>query len=172
MITTLTEPPEVVPAIAKPAVAPRRLGIYPRTDLQRRLVVVSNRIANPRGKTPAGGLAVAVLSALNQAGGVWFGWTGQTIPDTAAAPKIDTFGKVTYATLDLKRQDFEEYYNGFANRVLWPLFHYRTALVDFHRRDLEGYRRVNRQFAEHLQPMLQDQDLVWVHDYHLIPLAE
>jgi trehalose 6-phosphate synthase len=172
MTTILTNPPEVVPAATTPAASPRRIGIYPRTIASRRLVVVSNRIANPRGKTPAGGLAVAVLSALNEAGGIWLGWSGQTTSETPTAPMLDTVGKVTYATLDLKKQDFEEYYNGFANRVLWPLFHFRTALVEFRRRDLDGYRRVNEQFAAHLARMLQPEDLVWAHDYHLILLAD
>ena len=81
-------------------------------------------------------------------------------------------GRSTFATLDLSRQDFDEYYIGYANRVLWPLFHFRSSLVQFSRRNLAGYLRVNRMFARALAPMLLPQDLVWVHDYHLIPLAE
>ena len=56
--------------------------------------------------------------------------------------------------------------------MLWPLFHFRSSLVQFSRRNLAGYLRVNRMFARALAPMLLPQDLVWVHDYHLIPLAE
>jgi trehalose 6-phosphate synthase len=167
--------PPVTAPLRKPGVAraaASRVAVFPRPETQRRLVVVSNRIAKPQGKTPAGGLAVAVLSALNESGGIWFGWSGQTTGEAASAPAIDPVGNVTYATLDLKRQDFEEYYNGYANRVLWPLFHFRTALVEFRRRDLDGYRRVNQQFALHLFPLLKPADLVWIHDYHLIPLAE
>src|SRR6185437_5208438 len=70
------------------------------------------------------------------------------------------------------RQDFDEYYNGFANRVLWPLFHYRPGLIDYQRSDHAGYMRVNRQFAGHLAALLRPTDLIWVHDYHLLPLGD
>ena len=70
------------------------------------------------------------------------------------------------------QRDFDEYYIGYANRVLWPLFHFRSSLVHFSRRNLAGYLRVNRVFARVLAPMLSPEDLIWVHDYHLIPLGE
>src|SRR5690606_18373889 len=63
------------------------------------------------------------------------------------------------------------YYNGFANRTLWPLLHSRLDLVDYARETRAGYRRVNLLFAEKLAPLLRDDDLLWIHDYHLIPLA-
>jgi trehalose 6-phosphate synthase len=68
--------------------------------------------------------------------------------------------------------DYQEYYNGFANRVLWPILHYRLDLAEYSRRDLSGYRRVNAHFAAQLHELLQPDDIVWVHDYHLIPLAK
>src|SRR5262249_27691533 len=102
----------------------------------------------------------------------WFGWNGELVEDAASlAPTIVADGKVTYATLPLPRQDHDDYYVGFANRVLWPLFHFRPSLIEYSRRSQEGYRRVNRRFAETLAPMLDPDDLVWAHDYHLIPLA-
>jgi trehalose 6-phosphate synthase len=162
----------MIPASQQPLSSVRPLRVASRPRAARRLVIVSNRTANPHSKAATGGLAVAVLAALRQSGGIWFGWSGETVADTPGAPTLDTSGSVTYATVDLQRQDFDEYYNGFANRVLWPLFHFRTALVDFKRRDLEGYLRVNEQFATQLTPLLGDTDLVWVHDYHLIPLGE
>src|SRR5690606_38290926 len=60
---------------------------------------------------------------------------------------------------------------GFANRALWPLLHFRLDLVDYDRATREGSRRVNAMFADRLAPMLRDDDTVWVHDYHLIPLG-
>ena len=66
----------------------------------------------------------------------------------------------------------EEYYNGFANRVLWPILHYRLDLAEFARRDLSGYFRVNDHFATELEKVIDDDDLIWVHDYHLIPIAD
>ena len=70
------------------------------------------------------------------------------------------------------KEDHQEYYNGFANRVLWPILHYRVDLAEFSRRDLSGYLRVNDHFARELHKVLKPDDLVWVHDYHLIPLAK
>jgi trehalose 6-phosphate synthase len=137
----------------------------------RRLVVVSNRVALEDGKPDSGGLAVAIRAALENSGGIWFGWSGQVADEAPGEPALVERGPLTCATLDLSRRDFEEYYLGFANRVLWPLFHFRGSLVDYSRRDFAGYLRVNRMFARALAPMLLPQDLVWVHDYHLIPLA-
>jgi trehalose 6-phosphate synthase len=138
----------------------------------RRLVVISNRIAIGAGAAAAGGLAVGISAALRNSGGVWFGWSGDVVDVPSTAPKVMVDGAVTYATVDLARQDYEEYYNGFANRVLWPLFHYRPDLTNFQRADLDGYLRVNRQFAAQLAPLLRPDDLVWVHDYHLLALGD
>src|SRR5438128_8693400 len=76
-----------------------------------------------------------------------------------------------YALMDLTSLDRQEYYNGFANRALWPTMHYRVGLSDFSRADYAGYLRVNRAFAIALAKLVRPSDLVWVHDYHLIPLA-
>jgi trehalose 6-phosphate synthase len=113
-----------------------------------------------------------VLDALRQEGGIWFGWSGKVTEHEPSAPDIFDVGRLTYATLDLSERDHEEYYNGFANRSIWPLFHYRLDLAEFNRRYLAGYQRVNALFANKLMPLLRDDDRVWVHDYHLIPMAE
>ncbi|WP_140634284.1 alpha,alpha-trehalose-phosphate synthase (UDP-forming) [Methylibium rhizosphaerae] len=142
-----------------------------------RLVVVSNRLADPR-KPAAGGLAVALGEALNNTGGLWFGWSGhiaEPAPEGSAPNEAQTHvqqaGDVKLATIDLSRADYDAYYLGYANRVLWPVFHYRLDLADFNPNYLSGYQRVNRLFAQKLMPLLNDDDVVWVHDYHLIPLA-
>ncbi|ABC23285.1 alpha,alpha-trehalose-phosphate synthase (UDP-forming) [Rhodospirillum rubrum] len=137
-----------------------------------RLIVVSNRVALPEDQAGrAGGLAVALREALVSFGGIWFGWSGKVAAQTSDRPRFIEEGPVTYAVLDLGRKDHAQYYNGFANRTLWPLFHYRMGLAEFTRQDYEGYMRVNTVFAEQLQPLLTDDDLIWVHDYHLIPLG-
>ncbi|HET6545540.1 MAG TPA: alpha,alpha-trehalose-phosphate synthase (UDP-forming) [Rhodanobacteraceae bacterium] len=135
-----------------------------------RLVVVSNRVALPK-ETRAGGLASALHAALAERGGLWFGWSGRIAATPSEQPKIERDGPISYALFDLTRQDYETYYLGFANRTLWPLFHFRPDLVDYSRRHLDGYLRVNRLFAERLARLLRPDDQVWVHDYHLIPLA-
>lgn len=78
---------------------------------------------------------------------------------------------VTVATVDLEETDYQEYYNGYANKTLWPLFHYRVDLTAYDRSFGEGYDRVNKRFAETLLPLIEPDDIVWVHDYHLIPVA-
>lgn len=138
-----------------------------------RLVVVSNRVADPR-KTAAGGLAVALGEALSSSGGLWFGSSDQvTEGGTPGEGKLNVqrAGNVTLATVDLSREDHDTYYRGYANGVLWPVFHYRLDLADFNDSYIEGYRRVNRMFAHKLLPLLLPDDIVWIHDYHLIPLA-
>ncbi|HEU4820589.1 MAG TPA: trehalose-6-phosphate synthase [Qipengyuania sp.] len=139
-----------------------------------RLVVVSNRVAVPesRGAQGAqGGLAGALNAALQATGGLWFGWSGNETEEPDAHPAISEHHGVTMAVVDLTPQDVDEYYNGYANQTLWPLFHYRLDLAHFERETGRGYERVNERFAEALAPLLRPDDLVWIHDYHLIPLA-
>ena len=135
-----------------------------------RLVIVSNRVALP-GEKRAGGLAVAVKAALRGRKGVWCGWSGRTTEDEPGAPEIIEGRNVSFVALDLSVADHQEYYNGFANSVLWPLLHYRVDLQDYSRADLSGYIRVNAYFAEQVSKILQPDDIVWVHDYHLMRLA-
>ena len=139
-----------------------------------RLIVVSNRVPVPdkRGTATAGGLAVALQSALATRGGLWLGWSGQSCAEDAVGPLTTVKdGNIEYALTDLTERDVEEYYQGFANRVLWPICHYRLDLAEYGRREMAGYFRVNRFFANRLLPMIEDGDLIWIHDYHLIPLA-
>jgi trehalose 6-phosphate synthase len=137
-----------------------------------RLVIVSNRLALPREKgTRAGGLAVALREALARRGGLWFGWSGETTPTTNEETSIVKSGKMTYATIDLSEADYQDFYVSFANGMVWPLFHYRIGLSNFRRAAFEGYVRVNAIFAKHLAPLLEPDDLIWVNDYHFIPLA-
>ena len=140
-----------------------------------RLVVVSNRVALP-GESRAGGLAVALQAALEDRaqqrhGGLWFGWSGKIDPQRSGRLHEAQANGITYATIDLSKRDHADYYNGFANRTLWPLLHFRVDLVDYSRETWDAYRRVNALFADKLAPMLRDDDMVWVQDYHLIPLA-
>ncbi len=139
-----------------------------------RLVVISNRVAPVRrgGTGVEGGLAIALQAALKDRGGVWFGWSGDTVSREGGQAQVTKIGRVSYATLDLVQRDYDEYYSGFANSVLWPLFHNRLDLTDFSRRDRAGYQRVNAMFASRLLPLLEARDVIWVHDYHFIPLGE
>ncbi len=137
-----------------------------------RLVVVSNRVATATKGVRAGGLAVALLDALRESGGLWFGWSGKVSDSTRVSTRQLERGRLAATTADLSSEDYEEYYNGFANRTLWPLFHYRTDLTRFDRDDYQGYIRVSQRFAHALMPLLEADDLLWVHDYHLIAFGE
>ncbi len=136
-----------------------------------RLICVSNRVSLPRKAAAPGGLAVGVLGALKHTGGLWFGWGGELTQNDPGEPEIHIRDGVTYALLDLKRDLFERYYNGFSNESLWPLFHYMPTKFRFRHEEQEAYDAVNRQFAQKLVPLLKPDDVIWVHDYHLIPLA-
>ncbi len=136
-----------------------------------RLVIVSNRVAPPSERQQkAGGLAVALQEAL-KGEVLWFGWSGQTAAATSEAPTLVERKKVTYATIDLGEKDYKQFYVGFSNSTLWPLLHFRLGLVDFLREDYQGYLKTNEDFASALIPLLRPDDMIWVHDYHLIPLA-
>ena len=137
-----------------------------------RLVVVSNRVGIPDSGARAGGLEVAIRPALRKRGGVWFGWSGKVADKQPGPAKTIERDSVSYVTIGLQNDDYEEFYNGFANRVLWPILHYRLDLAEFTRRDLGGYLRVNEFFARNLEQLLKPDDVIWVHDYHLIPLAK
>lgn len=141
-----------------------------------RLVVVSNRVAVPKARGAAGaqgGLAGALNAALKDNGGIWFGWSGQECEEFTGDINVQRSSDgVTTATIDLETQDVEEYYNGYANSTLWPLFHYRIDLTEYEREFGKGYERVNERFADSVLPLVEDGDLVWVHDYHLMPLGE
>ncbi|MET2527977.1 alpha,alpha-trehalose-phosphate synthase (UDP-forming) [Ralstonia pseudosolanacearum] len=137
-----------------------------------RLIVVSNRVAPiAEGQASAGGLAVGVYDALRDTGGVWFGWSGEIAPGASGEPSIAAKGAITFATVGLSRRDYDQYYRGFANATLWPVFHYRVDLARYERQEYHGYRRVNTQFAHQLKALVQPDDILWVHDYHLIPFA-
>jgi trehalose 6-phosphate synthase len=108
---------------------------------------------------------------LREYSGIWFGWSGKTTDKFTGQLNMQKADGVTVATVDLEEGDYQEYYNGYANKTLWPLFHYRVDLTAYDRSFGEGYDRVNKRFAETLRPLIEPDDVIWVHDYHLIPMA-
>ena len=137
-----------------------------------RLLIVSNRVALPGEQAArAGGLAIAVREALRRFGGLWIGWSGETAERAGNDLSIATTGRISVATLDLTAREHELYYSGFSNSVLWPLCHYRLGLMDFRRDFYTGYLEVNERFAAAIASVVQPDDLIWVHDYHFLPLA-
>ncbi len=138
-----------------------------------RLVIVSNRVADLDNQVQSGGLAVALGDALRSIGGIWFGWDGDTVDEGTPIEVSRTIQNgVTIATIPMTEREYEEYYLGFANKVLWPVCHYRLDLVQFEPAYFEGYKRVNKSFANALAPLLRADDVVWAHDYHLISFGQ
>ena len=139
-----------------------------------RIIIISNRvqIQSDAAQGAQGGLAVAISAALREHQGLWFGWSGERTDTFSGHIHFHKEDGVTTATVDLEDQDIDEYYNGYANRTLWPLFHYRVDLAEYERDFAGGYRRVNARFAETVLPLIDPGDAVWVQDYHLLLLGE
>ncbi|MGD2140358.1 MAG: trehalose-6-phosphate synthase, partial [Burkholderiales bacterium] len=147
-------------------------GVRQQRAREGRLVVVSNRVADPKRDRKAGGLAVAVGETLEATGGGWFGWSGNVIPDARRVkPQIKLVDGIYIVTIDLTSEEFEGYYFGFSNQCLWPLLHYRVDLVHFEQDFYDKYQIVNRRFAGALAQFLGPNDVIWIHDLHLIPMA-
>jgi trehalose 6-phosphate synthase len=135
-----------------------------------RLIVVSNRVPLPNERTRAGGLAVVLQEVLNDIG-VWFGWSGRTTSEAEPTTHVQHHRGTDYVTVDLSESAYLNFYVGFANQALWPLFHLRLGSIEFRREHVDGYRAVNEMLAKNLLAFVKSDDLIWVHDYHLIPLA-
>lgn len=139
--------------------------------MSRLVVVVSNRIAAIEGKKEsAGGLAVGIMDSLKDQGGLWFGWNGKISEEDEPLEKNQQ-DNITFAAFSLKQSEYDQYYLNFSNTVIWPAFHYRLDLVQYQREDYDGYCRVNEILAGRLKPLVNEDDILWIHDYHLLPFA-
>ncbi|MBO0867993.1 MAG: trehalose-6-phosphate synthase [Micromonosporaceae bacterium] len=138
----------------------------------RDLVVMANRL--PIDETVSdsgvrewrrspGGLVSALHPVLRDGGATWIGWAGATGP----APVVPDVDGVRLRAVPLSDDEFENYYEGFANSTLWPLYHDAVEQPVFHRRWWESYQRVNRRFAAVAAQVSPPGSMVWVHDYHL-----
>lgn len=136
-----------------------------------RLVVASNRTLTP-GQPRAGGLAVALADALAERGGLWFGWSGDIDDREQRGVRRITEGSIEFALADLTESEHEQYYLGYSNRTLWPVFHYRVDLAEFDDESFDGYEAVNRRFGRQLASMVRPGDVVWLHDYHFLLMGQ
>ena len=136
------------------------------------MIVVSNRLPvdyeeGPGGEThwksSPGGLVTALEPVMRASDGAWIGWTG------VADREFDPFEHdgISIVPVPLAAQELEEYYEGFSNDTLWPLYHDVIAPPSFHREWWDSYVRVNRRFAEAAARAASDGAVVWVHDYQL-----
>jgi trehalose 6-phosphate synthase len=136
-----------------------------------RLVAISNRVSVPRKGSAPGGLAVGVLAAMRDHGGLWIGWSGEIAEGEPGDVEVVRRDRLAYATFDLTKSEYEEFYLGFSNGALWPLCHHFLQALHYSEEHYATYLKVNQRFAEHTARLLRPDDLIWVHDYHLIPLA-
>lgn len=142
-----------------------------------KFVVIANRLPVDRLKAPdgstmwrksPGGLVTALEPVMRRSGGAWIGWHGA--PDERLAPfQHDGMHLVP---VPLSEDEVEEYYEGFSNATLWPLYHDVVAPPEFHRHWWDSYVRVNQRFAESAAKVAQKNAVVWVQDYQLqlVPL--
>ena len=137
----------------------------------KRVVVVSNRVGVPDSGDSSGGLVTGVRAAMRGGAGLWLGWSSKVSAAAGDTPQFVRADGIDYATVDLDEAAHRDYYLGFANGTLWPLCHFRLGLIEYARAQAEAYAAANERFARILMPLLRPDDLVWVHDYHLIPLA-
>ena len=139
-----------------------------------RIVLVSNRVADLNKAGQAGGVVIAIADVLSKRRGLWLGWNGkigEKSEEQRTKPDIAEVGGATVATLPLSSREYKDYYLGYANDVLWPVFHSRLDVAQFEAGYYQRYLEVNRRFARALHPLLKPDDTIWVHDYHMIPLG-
>ncbi len=136
------------------------------------MVVVANRLpvdrhTEPDGTTSwrrsPGGLVTALEPVLRRHHGAWIGWPGGPVDDSGPFEQ----GGLSLVPIRLSDADVEEYYEGFSNATLWPLYHDVIVAPEFHREWWESYVRVNRSFAERAAEVAAEDAVVWVHDYQL-----
>lgn len=132
-----------------------------------RIIVVANRLPVAREDdawvTSPGGLVRALVPVLQNASGAWVGWSG--IPDFESSP-FEHDG-ILQRPVTLSESDVEEFYFGFCNGTLWPLYHDGIVTAQFHRHWWGPYRDVNRKYAEATADVARPGDIAWVQDYQL-----
>ena len=136
------------------------------------LVIVANRlpvdrVVNPDGSSQwrpsPGGLVTAIEPVMRENDGAWIGWPGGTESDLE--PFVED--GMNLVPLPLSEDEIHEFYEGFSNATLWPLYHDVVAKPEFHREWWDSYVTVNRRFAEKAADVAADNAMVWVHDYQL-----
>lgn len=129
-----------------------------------RLIAISNRVPLPTAISGAGGLAVGLRDALAESGGIWFGWSGSHAAERKSVPSVVQEDNISFATLPLTAQDFERYYTGYSNSVLWPPFHERLHAMEYQEAFRLAYEDVNGYFGPVAASLIRPDDVVWVHD--------
>jgi trehalose 6-phosphate synthase/phosphatase len=147
-----------------------------------RLIVVSNRLPfalDSTGEdlwtvTPAvGGLVSAIEPVLRGRGGTWIGWPGIAgeIPKQPLAEATRDAG-YNVVPVTLTETERDEFYYGYSNEVIWPLFHDLQSFCNFEPAYWQAYKQVNERYADAIVRSAKVDDFIWVHDYHLMYVAQ
>ncbi|KAF7943462.1 hypothetical protein EAE96_011388 [Botrytis aclada] len=147
-----------------------------------RLLLVSNRLPITIKRTEdgqydftgsSGGLVTGLSGLAKTTTFQWYGWPGLEVPEAEAKPLVKRL-KDEHGAHPVFVDDelADKHYNGFSNSILWPLFHYHPGEITFDESQWMAYKEVNRLFAKTIAKDVQDGDLIWVHDYHLMLLPE
>ena len=147
-----------------------------------RLIVVSNRLPfalDSAGEdlwtvTPAtGGLVSAIEPVLRERGGTWIGWPG-IVGDIPQEPLANATRHAGYKVVPvaLTETERDEFYYGYSNEVIWPLFHDLQNFCNFEPTYWQAYKQVNARYADAIARCAQPDDFIWVHDYHLMYVAQ
>ena len=139
------------------------------------LIVVSNRLPVTIGKTiekSSGGLVYAMEGLDYPNDFQWLGWAGGVVDDPVERNRItaELSERFNYKPVFLSKQHADEYYTGYSNSSLWPLLHYISPYARYEEIWWESYQKVNQLFAEIVLDQAQADDIIWVHDYHLMLL--
>ena len=152
-----------------------------------RSIIVSNRLpftVKTRDQDielspSAGGLVTAIAAYLDRQretdpdfSSLWVGWPGTTLPPELEPRAVAALEEQRAYPVFLSEEDSNEFYYGFCNRTLWPLFHYFSSFVDYDPKTWDTYVRVNQAFCTAVARLIQPGDTVWVHDYQLLLLPE
>lgn len=146
---------------------------------QAKTIIVSNRLPlqitkvdNSFEVVPSvGGLATGMKSVHAEGNGIWIGWSGIPENELKGSLKKEIEAKIKAEKcipVHLTEEDINQYYLGFSNKALWPLFHYFMEYTAFEMDEWEAYVRANQKFADKIIENLNDGDTVWVHDYQLM----
>ncbi len=159
--------------------------MYGETYTTNRLVIVSNRLPIVLSKQKndewsiqpgSGGLVTALAPVLKNRGGLWIGWPGNVNEDGIDNSKLleeeSTRIGYTLKPVELTFEEKENYYKGFANEIIWPLFHDFIAHCNFNPQYWYAYQNVNQKFAKVVVSNIKKDDFIWVHDYHLMNVAK
>ena len=122
-----------------------------------------------------GGLATGMKSVHAEGDALWIGWSGipdEELDDNMSKQVNEAIRKQKCISVPLSAEDVEQYYEGFSNKALWPLFHYFMEYSRFDQEEWEAYKRVNQKFADVILEHIEDGDTVWIHDYQLLLLPE